>query len=190
MEQLSTSNNEQERRRPTPQIYVASLSDYNNARLHGVWIDATDEPADIHTAIAAMLSRSPDPGAEEYAIHDYSDFPGFAVGEYDVIEAVHKIACGIAEHGEAFGCYVGLVGTEEASESGFTDIYCGTYPTLRAFVEQFVDDIGVADGQLDHLRGRTGLGQFLEIDYDGLEIAIRSEWNITEGQQGVHIFAP
>ncbi len=54
-----------------PRVYVASLSDYNASRLHGQWIDAAQEPGEI---ITSMLSESRDPGAEEWAIHDFEDW--------------------------------------------------------------------------------------------------------------------
>ena len=60
-------------RRP-PSIYVASLSDYNHGRLHGVWIDATMPLEDMWAATAHMLAQADNPGAEEIAIHDHADF--------------------------------------------------------------------------------------------------------------------
>jgi antirestriction protein len=44
----------------TPRIYVASLSDYNAGRLHGVWLDADQTPDELHDAIRAMLAESPE----------------------------------------------------------------------------------------------------------------------------------
>jgi len=55
---------------PSPAIYVASLADYNNGVLHGAWIDAAREPADIEADIKAMLDQSREPNAEEWAIFD------------------------------------------------------------------------------------------------------------------------
>ncbi len=44
-----------------PRIYVASLSDYNAGRLHGAWLNAAQESADLHADIAAMLAQSREP---------------------------------------------------------------------------------------------------------------------------------
>ena len=41
-------------------IYVACLAAYNNGRLHGVWIDATDDIDDIQDQINEMLESSPE----------------------------------------------------------------------------------------------------------------------------------
>ncbi|WP_087925467.1 antirestriction protein ArdA [Streptomyces albireticuli] len=74
------------------QIYVACLASYNNGILHGEWIDATQDPDSIHHAIHLMLESSPMSDAEEFAIHDYDDFGGIRLGEYESIEDLHLIA--------------------------------------------------------------------------------------------------
>lgn len=51
-----------------PRIYVACLAAYNNGRLHGRWIDA-NTPDEIWREVSAMLRASPEPDAEEWAIH-------------------------------------------------------------------------------------------------------------------------
>ena len=68
------------------QIYVASLSDYNNGRLHGRWIDANQDFQAIWDEIGEMLAGSQDDPADEHAIHDASGFGAYRVGEYDSIE--------------------------------------------------------------------------------------------------------
>jgi hypothetical protein len=40
-----------------PRIYVASLSDYNAGRLHGVWLEATDIDS-VRVGVAGMLKAS------------------------------------------------------------------------------------------------------------------------------------
>ncbi|MEP0248115.1 antirestriction protein ArdA, partial [Roseibium sp.] len=51
-----------------PRIYVACLAAYNGGRLHGQWIDAT-EPDEVREEVRTMLATSPEPDAEEWAIH-------------------------------------------------------------------------------------------------------------------------
>ena len=66
----------------TPRIYVACLASYNAGILHGEWIDATDADT-IREAIQEMLKRSPTPGAEEWAIHDYEGFGPLRLSEFE-----------------------------------------------------------------------------------------------------------
>lgn len=53
--------------RDRPRIYVASLSDYTAGVLHGEWIEADQNPEDVHQAVNDMLTKSPtDQRAEEF----------------------------------------------------------------------------------------------------------------------------
>ena len=86
-------------------IYVADLAAYNNGKLHGVWIDATQALDDIQEQINELLANSPEDDAEEYAIHDYEGLAGYSVSEYEGIERAQEVACFIEEHGEIAGDY-------------------------------------------------------------------------------------
>ncbi|MFC9231373.1 antirestriction protein ArdA [Streptomyces decoyicus] len=88
----------------TPRIYVASLSDYNNGILHGRWIDADQTPEQIYEEVGEMLATSPVSGkfgevAEEWAIHDYDNFPaGLDLSEWESFERLHDIAEALGEY--------------------------------------------------------------------------------------------
>ena len=86
----------------TPRIYVACLAAYNNGRLHGRWIDADQSVDEIWSEVQAMLAASPEPGAEEWAIHDYEGFGALRLSEWESFERVSAIAAGIEQHGPAF----------------------------------------------------------------------------------------
>ncbi|WP_406153538.1 antirestriction protein ArdA [Streptomyces anulatus] len=80
-----------------PRIYVASLTDYNHGELHGEWIDADQSADGIHEDVQAMLATSPTAKrygtvAEEWAIHDYDEFDGIELGEWDSFERVSALA--------------------------------------------------------------------------------------------------
>lgn len=92
-------------------IYVASLSDYNGGRLHGVHIDMGDalDIDEVWGKVNAMLAASPEfkafpqgGPAEEWAIHDYEGFGGWHLGENENLEKVLMVANLIANKGEAF----------------------------------------------------------------------------------------
>jgi antirestriction protein len=128
--------------RDRPRIYVASLSDYNAGRLHGAWIDADQEPEQIEVEIASMLARSPEPVAEEWAIHDYEGFGSLRLSEYESVERFSRIARGITEHGPAFAAWIDECGGDEQDEQAFEDCYLGNWPSRREFAEETLTDLG------------------------------------------------
>jgi hypothetical protein len=96
-----------------PRIYVASLSDYNNGALHGVWLNADQDSGELHAAVQRMLEYSQFPGAEEYAIHDYEGFQGFELHEYEPLATVARLAKGIVEQGEPYALLASRFGIDE-----------------------------------------------------------------------------
>lgn len=116
-----------------PRIYVADLAAYNNGKLHGEWIDAAQSPEAIHEEIAAMLATSPEPFAEEWAIHDYEGFGDVKLHEYESIENVSRLAQLIEEHGGIFAALVshfGNLSDLDAAEKAMSEDYQGEYDDL------------------------------------------------------------
>jgi antirestriction protein len=143
-----------------PRIYVASLSDYNGGRLHGVFIDidGTTTVDDIWDQVEGMLRSSPEfkefpqgGPAEEWAIHDYEGFEGIRLGESESFDKVLMMAQNIIQYGEAWAIYAKNVGAEEASEH-FTEAYQGEWDSFSDFVEDFVDSTGMLNEMPEDLR--------------------------------------
>lgn len=151
--------------RQQPRIYVASLADYNDGRLHGSWIDAAQDVETLNACIQDMLDASPSPFAEEWAIHDYDGFEFVQLGEYESIEAVSKVALGIAEHGRAFAAWASHVGLYSSDLDDFQDAYMGHWSSPKAFAEEMLDDLGYLDefnkALPDHL------APYITFDYEG-----------------------
>jgi antirestriction protein len=85
--------------RKTPRIYVASLSDYDAGRHFGCWMDATDVDA-MREQIAEMLAHSPEPDAEQWAIHDHDGFSGIEIDTFEELDVVAEAARLIEDYGE------------------------------------------------------------------------------------------
>jgi antirestriction protein len=129
-----------------PRIYVACLAAYNNGRLHGEWIDADQSADELHEAVARMLAASPQPDAEEWAIHDYEGFGSLRLGEYESLERVATIAAGIAEHGDAFSAWLSYDESQDATDmQSFEDAYRGEWDSLRAYAEDYAEQTGMYD---------------------------------------------
>ena len=124
-----------------PRIYVACLATYNSGYLHGVWIDAAQEPWAIHDAVTAMLRASPVAGAEEWAIHDYENFGGVRLGEYDGFERVAALAAFIAEHGDIGAALLDYYGADIAeAREAIEERYLGTYASLADYVQEVTEE--------------------------------------------------
>lgn len=95
-----------------PRIYVASLADYNSGRLVGRWLDADQDEDELRRGAEDMLRSAAEPGAEEFAIHDYEGFAGLRLSEYESLATVARLARGFKQHGDAFGCWAEVVGIE------------------------------------------------------------------------------
>jgi antirestriction protein len=177
--------------RPAPQVYVASLSDYNDGRLHGAWVNAAQEPDELRGEVAKMLARSPMPGAEEFAIHDYEGFGPLRLGEYENLETVALIARGIAEHGPAFAHWAALVGTDEPGVlAEFEDHYEGHAESVEAYAEQWLEDIGF--GSDFDLAGQLPppLQPYVRFDVQGFarDLELSGDIMTSEGDGGIYVF--
>lgn len=129
----------------TPQIYVACLSAYNNGKLHGMWIDAAQEADEILDDIQWMLSWSPCREyevCEEWAIHDFQNWHGIHLNEYEDIEKLAELAQMLSEHGEAYAAYYRYDSTEASLES-FQDNYQGEYENEEDFVYNQLEEQGL-----------------------------------------------
>lgn len=139
---------EQQEAEPTarPRIWVASLSDYNHGNMHGAWIDAAQEEAELQADIHAMLAASPlsvqtgEP-AEEWAIHDYDGFGRLRIDEHEDLHWISLVGKGIAEHGLAFAAYADVMEEEELL-ANFDEDYLGHYDSLHTYIEQLINDLG------------------------------------------------
>lgn len=130
---------------PTPQdrprIYVACLAAYNNGRLHGRWIEATS-PDEIRAEVRAMLAASPEPDAEEWAIHDYEGFEGASLSEYASFETVCDLAEFLTEHGALAARIYQHCGNDlEQARAAFED-YAGAYRSAADFAEELHTELG------------------------------------------------
>jgi antirestriction protein len=155
---------------PEPQIYVADLAAYNNGILHGLWLDAAREPDAIHEDINAMLAASPEPGAEEFAIHDYEQFGSCRVHEYDSIELVSAIARGIKQYGYAFAAWADVQEGEPELLDDFEEAFIGEYESVAAYVQECLEERG-AEAELERLLAGSELADlagYITIDTEAL----------------------
>ena len=162
-------------------IYVADLAAYNNGRLHGVWIDATEEMEDIWAQVNQMLKNSPEGFAEEYAIHDYEGFGGYRVSEYEGLESAHNVAVFIEEHGEMAGELLNNFGGDlEDAKKAIEENYSGCYKSLAEYAEELTEQTAEVPENLAFYIDYERMGRDMELGGDF--------YTIETGFEEVHVF--
>ncbi len=141
----------------TPRIYAACLASYNNGDLYGAWVDCDQDAEGINKEIKAMLKLSPEEDAEEFAIHDFDNWQGIQLSEYENIDKVAELAALITKHGKAFAAHYNHYGAE-ATEETFDNSYQCESESETAFVRELweengrlreIENLGVSDHWID-----------------------------------------
>ena len=83
-----------------PKIYLACLAAYNSGYLYGKWIDANQDVNCLQEEVNKVLTESPIPHAEEWAIHDDEGFGSLRIEESTSLETVSQLASFVVEHDE------------------------------------------------------------------------------------------
>ncbi|MEX2170710.1 MAG: antirestriction protein ArdA [Pirellulales bacterium] len=164
-----------------PMIYVACLAAYNAGTLHGKWITATQDADSLHREVQAILKQSPEPLAEEWAIHDYEGFGNIRLGEYESLSEVSRLALLVEEHGEPFGAYAAHVDTESATEESFLDAYRGHWDSELAYAQDLFDEL-YAHELPEHLRN------YINYEAFSRDLFLDGYFSIRSSDFGVYVF--
>lgn len=161
-------------------IYVVDLAAYNNGKLHGVWINACDDLDDIWNQINEMLTNSPEPLAEEWAIHDFEGFGGYALSEYERIETVHEIACFIEQYPDFGGELLNYYSDLEEAKTAAEENYCGCYKSLADYAQELTEETGDIPQHLEYYIDYERMSRDMEMNGD--------IYTIETGYEEIHIF--
>jgi antirestriction protein len=163
-----------------PRVYVACLAAYNAGCLHGRWIEASD-PDTMRAEVRAMLAASPEPGAEEHAVHDHEGFEGAPVSEWASFEAICTLADFIEVHGRLGACLYRHFGEDLDAAAAAFDDYAGEYPSLADFAETLHRECGTAIPEaLQYYIDWEAIGRDLELNGDVFTVALSYD--------AVHVF--
>lgn len=163
-----------------PAVYVACLASYNAGTLHGRWVWA-DDADEIGEAVRAMLAASPEPDAEEWAIHDYAGFEGLRVEEYESFEAVAAKASYISERGELGAKLVAHFGGDLEDARRAFENYAGEHENLADYAEAFTLETGMEIPKaLQNYIDWVSMGQDMELNGE--------IFTIDMGYKSVHVF--
>ncbi len=167
----------------TPRIYVASLSDHNEGRLHGVWVDAVDADV-IEEATKKMLAASECEPAEEWAIHDYEGFGSLEIREYEDFKNVAIAGAFVEEHGAVGAAWLSNQGygePREDMEENFQEQYAGEWPSLEAFAENLLEETGELNSIPENLRNYfdfESYGRDLELGGDVYTLKVDGQTHV------------
>jgi len=107
-----------------------------------------------------MLSTSPvadTEACEDWAIHDYQNFAGITLHEYESIDYVSALANAIEEHGQPFALYIDHLGFDDIEEAvtAFEDNYSGSFESIEDYAQDYYEQTG----QLEAIEN-AGLNSF------------------------------
>ena len=166
-----------------PRIYVACLASYKVGRLHGQWINA-DQAADcILEEIQAMLKASPEPHAEEWAIHDSEGFADYYMSECETLATIATLGQLISQHGPAVGLYLSHTGCDvENLQEQYQDSYYGQWDSEEDFAYQWHENCDHLNGVPDFLRNH--------IDWDSVarDMFLDGFFSGTDENGCLHVF--
>ncbi len=176
--------------RISPQVWIASLSDYNSGCLHGTWVEADQEPDGIWSAINDVLRTSQVPGAEEWAIFDYEGFGVLTLSEHETVESISRLGLGIGEHGEAFAVYAHFFGRDDEALDEFENCYIGKRESAAAYVEELLEEFGI-NRILDEALPKS-VREYVRVDAEAMARNMEYEMSLlsVETQGGVFLFHP
>ena len=158
-------------------IYVASLSDYNNGVLHGVWLDCFDVET-MQEAINLMLSESTNQPAEDWAIHDSSGFGTITMSEFTDLEDVVLLAELLDKHNKNLVSELyEYFGKTEDIKTVLEDHYIGCYSSMEDYCENSYPTTNVPDHFKDY------------IDWEQMGDDVETELNVFYVDGEVHIFS-
>lgn len=162
------------------QIYVADLAAYNNGYLHGVWLDATEEPDVIMGYIQDMLKAGPIKDSEEYAIHDYEGFGDSGLGEYAGIQEVHDTACFIKEFPDFGSELLNYYSDCEEARSAAVECYQGSYKSLADYAEELIEST---------LEIPENIARYIDYERIGRDMEMSGDiFSIEKGCEEIHVF--
>ena len=149
-----------------PSIWVACLSAYNSGYLHGAWIVPKTTKEELLEQIQEVLKGSPVGDPEEWAIHDYNNFPD--LGEYPDLEKVCEVQRAFDEYEPSIvhGYLSNFCDWDAGSlKEDIDEAFVGTFDNFREYADQTADETMEIP---DHIAGYfdyEGFARDLEMDY-------------------------
>ena len=165
-----------------PSIWVACLSAYNSGYLHGAWIVPKTTKEELLEQIQEVLKGSPVGDPEEWAVHDYNNFPN--LGEYPDLEKVCEVQRAFEEFEPSIvhGYLENFCDFEPGNlKENIEEAFVGTYDNFKDYAYQYADDT------IPGLDSGSTLAMYF--DYDGFARDLELDhWTADAPGYQTHIF--
>ena len=129
-----------------PAIYVACLASYNKGILFGKWISLEwcTDLEELEESVQQILKYSPEPNAEEWAIHDSQCLPSFLKGEYTSLSDLNEWAEVTANVSDRDAYMIACENESRVlSEDEFSDCFYGHHSEPKHFAEEWYEGQGL-----------------------------------------------
>jgi len=114
-----------------------------------------------------MLKSSPEPNAEDHAIHDYEGFGTYSVAEYDSIDHLNQVAQFLAKYDEFAAEVLEYAGDDiEQAEKLIEENYSGCYSSIAEYAEQLTEDTSEIPQHLQYYINYEKMGNDMELSGD------------------------
>lgn len=167
-------------------IYIACLAAYNNGILHGEWIDVTGDIDDLRQEISRVLKASPEPDADEWAIHDhencgplldYTETPDLE----EFCDYVRALSATKYDRDLIHGVMDNLHCNIDKAIEYIEDNYLGIHDTLAHWAEDFLE-------QTSSMTLPPNLQYYFDYERYARESEINGDILSIESKDGVHVF--
>ena len=135
-----------------------------------------------------MLAVSPvtklyEEAAEEWAIHDYENFQGVVISEYESFAKVAELAQELEEHGEPYAAYLDYF--FDGTVADFEEKYRGCFENKEDFAYSLYDEMGTIQ-QLE----KAGLNpSYIDFSAIARDLFIDGYTAIEKGYKKCYVFA-
>lgn len=155
-----------------PALWVGCLAAYNAGTLHGAWVQASSDPAEMYEAIGEILAASPEPHAEEWEIMDTENMPRLCRADVSTaaayVETLEALST-YADAAEIVAAWVEWRGSDEMDAEKIQDAYLGQFDSVEDYAWQYIDDSDALREVPEYLRpyvNVVALGRDLELNGD------------------------
>tara|TARA_R110000744_G_scaffold171989_1_gene290495 strand:- start:532 stop:1050 length:519 start_codon:yes stop_codon:yes gene_type:complete len=149
-----------------PRIYIACLASYNNGILYGEWIVPAMDKDKLYKQIDIIIKSSSMTNAEEWAVHDYDNFPN--LGEYPQVEDIILIQEAITEHGaDLVNAFLTDYQIEDLDR--IDEAFCGEWDSFQDFADDMANSIMEIPSHIEPYFDYKNYAYNLKADYSEIK---------------------